>query len=92
MTNTLNTEAMLQRFRERAEGVKKRNMPPIAGAERKAFVEQAELDYLDFGLIADSVISLDGGILTVDLRPTICDASIRDEKPAGFSLTHGYLA
>ncbi len=79
MINTLDTEAMLQRFRDRAEGVRKRNMPPIAGAERKAFIEQAEFDYLDFGLIADSAISLDGGILTVDLRPAICDAAIRGE-------------
>ena len=75
--DTLDTEEMRQRFRERAEGVRKRNMPPIAGAERKVFIEQAELDYQDFALIADSVISLDGGILTIDLRPAICDAAIR---------------
>ena len=79
MINTLDTEAMLQRFRERVNGVRNRNMPPIAGAERKAFIEQAEFDYLDFGLIADSAISLDGGILTIDLRPAICDAAIRGE-------------
>jgi hypothetical protein len=77
--DTLDTEAMVQRFQERAEGVRKRNMPPIAGAERKAFVEQAELDYQDFALLADSTISLDGGILTIDLRPAICDAAIRGE-------------
>jgi hypothetical protein len=52
-------------------------MPPIAGLERKAFVKQAELDYQDFAMIADSVISLDEGILTIDLRPAICDAAIR---------------
>ena len=75
--DTLDTEAMVQRFQERAEGVRKRNMPPIAGAERKAFIEQAELDYQDFAMIADSTISLDGGILTIDLRPAICDAAIR---------------
>ena len=75
--NTLDTAAMVQRFQERAAGVRKRNMPPIAGAERKVFVQQAELDYLDFALIGDAVISLDGGVLTVDLRPAICDASIR---------------
>jgi hypothetical protein len=42
-----------------------------------AFVKQAQLDYQDFLLIADSEISLDGGILTIDLRPAICDAAIR---------------
>ncbi len=105
MNDTLDTEAMLKRFQERAAGVRKRNMPPIAGAERVAFVKQAQLDYQDFALIADSEISLDGGILTVDLRPAICDAAIRGEGhleqetiepieetgPTGFSLTHGYL-
>ena len=77
--DTLNTKKMLKRFQERATAVKKRNMPPVAGAERVAFVKQAELDYQDFALIADSAISLDGGILTIDLRPAICDAAIRGE-------------
>ena len=54
-------------------------MPPVAGAERVAFIKQAEVDYQDFALIADSVISVDGGILTIDLRPAICDAAIRGE-------------
>lgn len=75
----LDTAAMKQRFQQRADAVRNRNMPPIAGAERKAFVEQAELDYQDFLLLADAEISLDGGILTVDLRPAICDAAIRGE-------------
>jgi hypothetical protein len=65
----LDTAAMVQRFQQRADAVRSRTMPPIAGAERKAFVEQAELDYQDFLLLADSKISLDGAILTVDLRP-----------------------
>lgn len=75
--NTLDTEAMVQRFQERAEAVRQRTMPPVAGAERRAFVEQAELDYQDFAILADSKITLDGGVLTVDLRPAICDAAIR---------------
>jgi len=79
--NTLDTAAMVQRFQQRADAVRKRNMPPIAGAERKAFVQQAEMDYQDFLLLADSEISLDGGILTVDLRPAICDAAIRGAAP-----------
>jgi len=79
MKEILDLEAMVRRFKERADGVRRRNMPPVAGVERKAFIEQAEFDYLDFGLIADSAISLDGGILTIDLRPAICDAAIRGE-------------
>ena len=59
--------------------MRKRNMPPIAGAERVVFIKQAQLDYQDFLLLADSEISLDGGSLTIDLRPAICDAAIRGE-------------
>jgi len=77
MTDTLDTAEMVQRFKERAEAVRNRNMPPVAGAERKAFIKQAELDYQDFSIIADAEISLDGGVLTIDLRPAICDAAIR---------------
>ena len=54
--DTLDTEEMLQRFQDRAKAVKKRTMPPIAGAERVAFIKQAQLDYQDFALIADSAI------------------------------------
>ena len=79
MMDTLNTEEMVQRFKERADAVRKRNMPPIAGAERVVFIKQAQLDYQDFLLLADAEISLDGGILTIDLRPAICDAAIRGE-------------
>ena len=67
--DNLNTEEMIQRFQKRAEAVKSRNMPPVAGAERLAFLKQAEVDYFDYSIIADSKISLDGGILTIDLRP-----------------------
>ena len=77
--DTLDTAAMVQRFYERAKAVRKRGMPPITGAERRAYVRQAELDYQDYALISDSEISLDGGILTIDLRPAICDAAIRGE-------------
>jgi len=72
---------MVERFQERAAAVRQRNMPPVAGAERKAFIKQAELDYQDFLILADAEISLDGGILTVDLRPAICDATIRGVAP-----------
>ena len=75
--DTLDTEAMLQRFQERAKAVRKRNMPPVADG-RVAFTEQARFDYQDFAMIADSEISLDDGILTIDLRPAICDATIRE--------------
>ena len=67
----LDVNAMLQRFRERAEAVKDRPLPPVAGAERQRFIEQAELDYMDFAIIGDATGAIEDGILTlrVDLRP-----------------------
>jgi len=79
--DTLSTTGMIQRFKQRADAVRKRTIPPIAGAERKEFIQQAEFDYQDFAMIADSVVSLDGGFLTIDLRPVICDADIRSPGP-----------
>jgi hypothetical protein len=75
--DTLDTEAMIQRFQERAKAVRNRNMPPVAGAERVAFIKQAELDFQDFAIIGDAEASLEDGILTIDLRPAICDATVR---------------
>jgi hypothetical protein len=74
--DTLDTEAMIQRFQERAKAVRKRNMPPVADG-RAAFIKQAELDFQDFAIIGDAEASLDDGILTIDLRPAICDATVR---------------
>jgi hypothetical protein len=64
-------EAMVQRFRERAEAVRKRGVPPVEGPERTRFMEQARVDFADFAMIGDAAASLEDGILTlrVDLRP-----------------------
>lgn len=64
-------DAMIERFRERADGVKRRDLPPVAGDERRRFLEQAQLDFQDFAIIGDAEASLAGGVLTltVDLRP-----------------------
>ncbi|MFW2382192.1 MAG: hypothetical protein ACN4GZ_10575 [Acidimicrobiales bacterium] len=70
MSEGLDLDAIIARFQERADAVKKRNLPPVGGDERKAFIQQAEQDFLDFSLIADATPSLDDGILTltIDLR------------------------
>ncbi len=70
MTAELDLEAMIARFAERAAAVKKRNLPPVGGDERKAFIEQAERDFMDFALIADASYSFEDGVitLTIDLR------------------------
>ena len=67
----LDVNAMLQRFRERADAVKDRPLPPVAGAERQQFIQQAELDFMDYAIVADATWVFEDGILTlrVDLRP-----------------------
>lgn len=71
MADELDVDAMLARYRERADAVKRRNLPPVGGDERQMFIRQAEQDFMDFAIIADAEASLDGGILTlrIDLRP-----------------------
>lgn len=71
MADGFNPQEMIDRFRERAEAVKKRNLPAVGGEERRLFIEQAERDFMDFSVIADATATLEDGILTlsVDLRP-----------------------
>jgi hypothetical protein len=71
MADTLDVDALVKRFQERAHAVKDRPLPPIAGEERAKFIQQAQQDYMDFAIIGDAEASLDDGILTlrVDLRP-----------------------
>lgn len=61
---------MLQRFRERAQAVRQRGLPPVEGSERKRFMDQARTDYMDFAIIGDAQGRLEDGVLTltVDLR------------------------
>jgi hypothetical protein len=68
----LDLDAMIDRFRQRADAVKKRPLPPVAGEERQKFIEQANIDYRDFAIIGGSTATLEDGILTfrVDLRPS----------------------
>ena len=71
MADGFNPQEMIDRFRERAEAVKKRNLPAVGGEERRLFIEQAERDFMDFSVNADATATLENGILTlsVDLRP-----------------------
>jgi hypothetical protein len=64
-------DEMVKRFRERAAAVKKRPLPPVAGAERQAFLDQANTDFQDFAIIGDAQATIEDGILTlrIDLRP-----------------------
>jgi hypothetical protein len=62
---------MIERFRERAKAVRRRGVPPLEGAERRRFVEQAQQDYMDYAMLGDAEASLDDGVLVlrIDLRP-----------------------
>lgn len=71
MGDGLDVDAMIQRFRERAEAVRKRPLPPVAGEERQRFIEQAEVDYQDFAIVGDATARVEDGVLVleIDLRP-----------------------
>ena len=71
MPDAFDPQAMVSRFRQRAEAVRSRGMPPIEGPERQRFREQAQRDFSDFAMIGDAQAELVDGILTlrIDLRP-----------------------
>lgn len=52
-------DAMLERYKERAQAVRDRPLPPVAGEERRKFIDQAETDYTDFALIANASWEID---------------------------------
>ena len=54
MADELDVDAMLTRFRERADAVRRRPLPPVAGAERQQFIDQAETDFQDYALVGDA--------------------------------------
>ncbi len=68
--DSLDVDAMLARFRERADAVRRRPLPPVAGPERERFVRQAQLDFQDFAMIGDATWEFSDGVLTlrIDLR------------------------
>ena len=75
MADKLDVEAMLQRFRDRAQAVRARPLPPVAGEERMQFIRQAEIDFQDFAIIGDAEGTVEDGVLVlrVDLRPPDAD-------------------
>ena len=76
MADALDVDAMIQRFRDRAEAVRGRPLPPVAGPERQKFVEQAQLDFQDFAMLGDAQAELVDGVLVlrIDLRPAAPEA------------------
>jgi len=64
-------QEMVARFRVRAEAVRNRGLPPIEGADRQRFIEQAQTDFMDYAMLGDAEASIEDGVLVirVDLRP-----------------------
>jgi len=62
---------MILRFRERADAVKRRGVPPVEGPERQLFLEAAKIDFQDYAMLGDATATIDNGILRleIDLRP-----------------------
>ncbi|MGP0109889.1 MAG: hypothetical protein ACLPR9_13700 [Acidimicrobiales bacterium] len=71
MPDQFDPDAMVSRFRSRAEAVRSRGLPPVEGPDRQRFKEQAQVDFMDFAMLGDAEASIEGGILTfrIDLRP-----------------------
>lgn len=71
MADGLDLDAMIERFGERARAVRSRQVPPVEGEQRKAFIEQSRIDFQDFAMIADAEAKLEDGVvvLRIDLRP-----------------------
>jgi hypothetical protein len=65
MADGFDTQAMIERFRERALSVKRRPMPPVEGPAREQFRQQAQEDFMDFAIIGDAEATLENGILTL---------------------------
>jgi hypothetical protein len=62
---TFDPDEMIKRFQERAASVKRRPLPPVAGEERQAFLNQAQVDFQDFAIIGDAKVSIEDGVLTL---------------------------
>ena len=80
MPEDLDVDAMIKRFKQRASAVRSRGVPPLEGAERRRFIEQAQLDYMDYAMLGDATATLEDGflVLRIDLRPP--DAAGTDQN------------
>ncbi len=72
MPEQFDPQAMVERFRTRADAVRSRGLPPVEGPDRERFKEQARADFMDFAMLGDAVAELHDGVLTlrIDLRPS----------------------
>ena len=83
MPEELDVDAMISRFRERADAVRRRGIPPVEGDERRRIMRQMQSDFQDFAMLGDATGSLEGGSLTlrVDLRPAEAPSTAEGAAP-----------
>lgn len=61
----LDVDEFLKRFRDRAEAVRERGVPPLEGEARRTFIESMELDYLDYSLVGSASWAVEGDNLVL---------------------------
>jgi len=71
VSDAFDPNEMIMRFRERADAVKRRGLPPVEGPDRQRFIEAAKIDFQDYAMLGDATATLEGGVLhlQIDLRP-----------------------
>ena len=71
MSPAFDPQDMILRFRERAEAVKRRGLPPVEGPDRQRFLDAARIDFQDYAMLGDATATIEDGILRleIDLRP-----------------------
>ena len=72
MADDFDPDEMVARFRARTEAVRNRGLPPIEGADRQRFIEQAQTDFMDYAMLGDAEATIEDGVLIfrIDLRPS----------------------
>jgi hypothetical protein len=60
-------DAFIARFKERAEAVRTRPLPPVAGEERRKFIQQAETDFMDYSIVGNATWTIEAGRLVIRL-------------------------
>jgi hypothetical protein len=56
-------DAFLARFRDRADAVKERGIPPLEGEARRKYIAAAQQDFTDYSLVASATWTVDDGHL-----------------------------
>ena len=69
MAEGFDIAAMIQRFKDRAQAVRNRPLPPVAGEERTQFVRQRQIDFQDFAMVGDATGNDRGRLPRVAGRP-----------------------